>query len=102
LSDDREDMAALLYYVRPHPTEWLKWNGDDGLVHDQFDMEADPQKLIGRDFLLVSRRPDIERITSRFDGVGSIGHVFIPLGGGKARSYTVRYLKGFKGYAPSR
>ena len=31
LADDREDMAALLYYVRPHPLDALKWNGDDNL-----------------------------------------------------------------------
>lgn len=102
LADNREDMAVLLYYVRPRPAEWLKWNGDDGLVHDQFDMEADPGKFVGRDFLLVSHRPDIDRILTRFGDSGAIGHIYIPLGGGKARSYTIRVLKDFKGYDLSR
>lgn len=98
LAEDREEMASLLYYVRPDPQAALKWNGDDGLVHDQFDLTADPSRFIGRDFLLVSRRPDIGRIIERFDRTGPIGHIFIPLGGGKARSYSIRLLQGFKGY----
>jgi 4-amino-4-deoxy-L-arabinose transferase-like glycosyltransferase len=98
LSDDREDMASLLYYVRPHPEDALKWNGDDGLVHDQFDLKTDPREFLGRDFLLVSHRGDIERIVKRFDDTGAIGHLVILLGGGKSRSYSLRLLKGFKGY----
>ena len=30
-------MAALIYYVRPHPFDALKWNGEGG-IHDQFDL----------------------------------------------------------------
>jgi hypothetical protein len=98
LSDDREDMAALLYYMRPRPIDWLKWNGDGG-VHDQFDLTADPSRFIGRDFLLVSHMPEnTARILERFNGAGPIEHVIISLGGGEARTYTVRLLTGFKGY----
>ncbi|HUB97781.1 MAG TPA: glycosyltransferase family 39 protein [Stellaceae bacterium] len=98
LARDRETMATLLYYVRPHPDLALKWNGDDGLPHDQFDLDADPQRFIGKDMLLVSPNPDIERIIARFASAGPIQHIIIPLGGGDARSYWVRFLSGFKGY----
>jgi 4-amino-4-deoxy-L-arabinose transferase-like glycosyltransferase len=98
LSDDREDMAALLYYVRPRPEDWLKWNGEGG-VHDQFDLTAEPARFVGRNFLLVSHMPEnTGRILERFAAAGPIQHVIIPLGGGEARTYTVRLLTGFKGY----
>jgi 4-amino-4-deoxy-L-arabinose transferase-like glycosyltransferase len=98
LAGDRETMAALLYYVRPHPLDALKWNGGDELVHDQFDIDAKPQSYVGRNMLLVSASPDIARIVARFAAVGEAGHITIPLGGGDERSYDVRYLEGFKGY----
>jgi 4-amino-4-deoxy-L-arabinose transferase-like glycosyltransferase len=99
MADDREEMAALLYYVRPHPFDALKWNGDDGKVHDQFDLTADPASYVGADFLLVSAHPaEAARIVQRFASAGPVQHIVIPLGGGAARTYTVRLLHGFKGY----
>ena len=99
LCDEREDMAILTYYVFPHPFVALKWNGESGRVNDQFDLEADPQSFIGKDFVLVSHHPDnIQRIIDRFDSAGPVDHVTIPLGGGDARVYVVRFLQGFKGY----
>jgi 4-amino-4-deoxy-L-arabinose transferase-like glycosyltransferase len=98
LAENREEMAALLYYVRPHPFDALKWNGYDNLVHDQFDLEAKPETYIGDNFLLVSPNPDIGRIVARFAAAGPVEHIVIPLGGGAMRTYLVRYLTGFKGY----
>jgi 4-amino-4-deoxy-L-arabinose transferase-like glycosyltransferase len=98
-SDNREDMAALMYYVHPHPFDALKWNGESDKINDQFDLDADPARYIGRNFLLVSRYPNnIQRILVRFDRIGPLDHVVIPLGGGDSRDYVVRYLEGFKGY----
>jgi 4-amino-4-deoxy-L-arabinose transferase-like glycosyltransferase len=98
LAGDRETMAELLYYVRPHPTDALKWNGADNLPHDGFDLEAHPESYIGRNFLLVSASPDINPIMARFADAGPMGHIVIPLGGGDQRTYIVRPLLGFKGY----
>ena len=99
LSDDREDLADLTYYVTPRPFEALKWNGESGKINDQFDLEADSSRYIGRDFLLVSHHPEnIQRIVDRFGDAGPIDHIVIMLGGGESRAYTVRYLQDFKGY----
>jgi len=99
LAENREDMAELLYYVHPHPFNALKWNGDDNLPHDQFDLEAKPQSYIGKNMLLVSPDYDVSRILRRFaDASGPIMHVIIPLGGGESRDYVIHYLKGFEGY----
>lgn len=101
LSDDREDMAVLMYYVHPHPFDALKWNGDSKQINDQFDLEAHPQADVGRDFVLVSHHPhDIQRILDRFASAGPVQHIIIPIGGGMSRAYVVRYVHDFKGYRP--
>jgi 4-amino-4-deoxy-L-arabinose transferase-like glycosyltransferase len=99
LSDDREDMAVLMYYVRPHPFDALKWNGEGG-IHDEFDLTAQPSRYVGRDFLLVTHTPDnVERIFSRFDKVDRPPNdIIIPLDRETARRYEVYWLHGFKGY----
>jgi len=99
LSDDREDMAVLMFYVHPRPFDALKWNGESHQINDQFDLEADPKADIGRDFVLVTHHPEnIQRILDRFAAAGPVDHVVIPLGGGVARDYAVRFLHDFKGY----
>jgi hypothetical protein len=99
MSDDREDMAALLYYVRPHPFDALKWNGAGG-IHDGFDLTAEPQRDIGRDFLLVTRSPDnVERIFERFASVDPLRQdIVIPIGPKKTRHYWLYWLHDFRGY----
>jgi 4-amino-4-deoxy-L-arabinose transferase-like glycosyltransferase len=97
MADDRELMAALIYYVAPHPLDALKWNGGGG-IHDQFDLTAAPEKYIGADFLLVSYRNNIDDIVSRFTSVGDVDRITIFLGPGLARVYQIQLLHGFKGY----
>ena len=97
MSDDRELMAALVYYISPHPLDLLKWNGQGG-IHDQFDLTADPSKFVGDNFLLVSYRNNIDEITDRFAATGEVDRVTIFLGPGLSRVYQLRLLGGFKGY----
>jgi len=99
MADDRELMAALIYYVHPHPFAALKWNGEGG-IHDQFDLTADPARYIGADLLLVSKSPDnVARILSRFDSVEPMQQeISIRLDRKTARHFQVFWLHGFKGY----
>jgi hypothetical protein len=95
LSDNREVLAALIYYVRPHPFDALKWNPGHG-VHDQFDLTADAKDHVGENFIFVGPRPELGELPSYFAEIGTIGHVTI-LSGGR-REYLMVELKGFKGY----
>jgi 4-amino-4-deoxy-L-arabinose transferase-like glycosyltransferase len=97
MTDDRELMAALEYYVVPHPLDALKWNAMGG-IHDQFDLNADPKRYIGANFLLISYRDSVDAIVKRFQSSGPVEHIIIPLGRGAERLYQVRLLYGFKGY----
>jgi hypothetical protein len=99
MADDREVMAALIYYVAPHPLDALKWNGEGG-VHDEFDLTARPERYVGRDFMLVAKSPDnVQRIFSRFASVDPTEQqIYIPLDRKTARIYKVYWLHGFRGY----
>jgi 4-amino-4-deoxy-L-arabinose transferase-like glycosyltransferase len=105
MADDREVMAALLYYVEPRPRRALKWNGDctpagERLPYDQFDIDADPEKMLGADFMLVAKSPDnVQRILQRFEHVEPIQQeIYIPLDRTTGRRYKIYWLSGFKGY----
>jgi 4-amino-4-deoxy-L-arabinose transferase-like glycosyltransferase len=97
LSDNREVLAAIIYYGLPHPFGALKWNPGSG-VHDQFDITSDAKDHLGESFLLVSPRHELGTIASDFAEVGSVGRITINLGGGTTRDFLVAELRGFKGY----
>jgi len=97
LSDNREILAALIYYVSPHPFDALKWN-PGGALHDQFDLTSDAKNHGGESFIFVGPRSDLGELPQYFAEVGTIGHVTVALGGGTLRSYLVVELKDFKGY----
>jgi 4-amino-4-deoxy-L-arabinose transferase-like glycosyltransferase len=97
VSDSREVLASLIYYVRPHPFDAVIWNPGGG-VRNGFEMTTDMGTLVGRDFLFVAEAPLPASVTSRFAEMLPPTHVTIPLGPGLARSYYVYDARGFKGY----
>jgi len=97
LSDNREVLAALIYYVVPHPFDALKWNPGGG-IHDQFDLSSDAKTHVGENFLYVGPRQGLGELPNYFASVGSVGHITISLGGGTTRDFLVARLNGFKGY----
>jgi hypothetical protein len=97
LSDNREVLAALIYYVVPRPFDALKWNPGDG-IHDQFDISSDAKTHIGENFLYVGPRRALAELPKYFASVGSVGRITINLGGGTTREFLVARLDGFKGY----
>ena len=97
VSDDRETLAALIYYVRPHPFDALKWN-PSGQVHDQFDMTANLGTHPGADILFVGPRREPADLPAHFNETVAVGRIVVNLGGGTTRDYLWVELKGFKGY----
>jgi hypothetical protein len=90
-------LAALIYYVVPHPFDALKWN-PGGAIHDQFDISSDAKTHIGENFLYMGPREGLGELPKYFASVGSVGHITISLGGGTTREFLVAHLNGFKGY----
>lgn len=105
MADDRELLAALMFYVQPHPLNALEWNPGGG-VHDQFELTQQPALDLGADFVLVTQNPaNAGPILARFKETtppetvtvffGRRGAVASPQ---ERRHYAVYYLKGFKGF----
>src|SRR5579859_7584449 len=99
LADQRELMAALIYYMQPHPFELRMWN-PAGHVKNGFEMDDSLAGTPGGDYLWITQRTgrELEEVFNRFEAHVPVAHVVVPLGPGLARDVTVYKLTGFKGY----
>ena len=80
LSDNREVLAALAYYVEPRPADVFKWNPGHA-IHDQFDLGADAGTQVGANFLFVGPRSVLGELPTYFAEVGSVGRIVEGEGG---------------------
>ena len=97
-ADDREMLAALVYYVLPHPFDAVKWKLKSGLAKDQWDLTNDLSKHFGENFLLVAEHRLIGEMQPSFAAIERLRSVVIPVGPGASRSYTLYLARDFKGY----
>lgn len=97
LADSRELMAALIYYMRPHPFGMLMWNPGKG-ASNGFEMSQSLPGRPGGDYLWISDRPDGREVTRFFARHEEIAHIRVPIGRGLARDVRITALYGFKGY----
>jgi hypothetical protein len=96
-ADDRETLAALIYYVRPHPFDAVKWDLLDR-IRDQWDLTNNMKNYLGGNFLLVAKHNLIAEMRPSFAALDPIGTIVIPLGPGAARQYALYLARDFKGY----
>lgn len=97
LGDSRELMAALIYYMRPHPFDMLMWNPGK-TVNNGFEMTQSLPGRPGGDYLWISDRPDDAGVVGYFARSEEIAHIRVPIGRGLAREVRITALYGFKGY----
>jgi 4-amino-4-deoxy-L-arabinose transferase-like glycosyltransferase len=97
LADDRELVAALVYYVRPHPFTAAKWDISDR-IKDQWDLTNPLSKYRGDSFLLVSEHHLAGEMRPSFAALERIGALVVPIGPGAVRHYTLYLARDFKGY----
>jgi len=98
-ADDRETLAALIYYVRPHPFDAVKWKLKSGLPKDQWELTNGLPQHIGGNFLLVSEHELIPEMSPSFATIDRLQPVVIPVGPGASRTYTLYLARDFKGYS---
>jgi len=98
-ADDRETLAALIYYVRPHPFDAVKWKLKSGLAKDQWELENVLPQHRGENFLLVSEHELIPEMRPSFAAIDRLQPVLIPIGPGASRAYTLYLARDFKGYS---
>ncbi|WP_187648224.1 ArnT family glycosyltransferase [Nitrosophilus labii] len=97
LTDDREIMAQLIYYIKPHPFDAGFWNPHRKL-RNHYDLTIDLNGYRGEDFIFVTKRSSIPDVISRFEESKKIGTIKIRLYKDYVRVYHIFYLQGFKGY----
>ncbi len=96
-TDDRETLAALVYYVRPHPFDAVKWQLKSH-AKDQWDLTNGLPKHRGENFLLVAEHQLIGEMRPSFAAIDRLHSITIPLGTGASRAYTLYLARDFKGY----
>jgi 4-amino-4-deoxy-L-arabinose transferase-like glycosyltransferase len=97
LADDRETIAALVYYVRPHPFDAVKWRAVDR-IGDQWDLTDGLAHDRGQSFLLVSAHNLVAEMRPSFAAIDELSPLVIPIGPGAARHYTLYIARDFRGY----
>jgi 4-amino-4-deoxy-L-arabinose transferase-like glycosyltransferase len=98
-ADDRETLAALIYYVRPHPFDAVKWKLKSGPAKDQWELADGLTQHPGGNFLLVSEHNLIPEMRPSFADIEPLGPIVITVGPGISRTYTLYLARGFKGYS---
>ena len=101
-ADDRETLAALIYYVRPHPFDAVKWKLKSGLAKDQWELANGLTDHPSGNFLLVAEHNLVPEMSPSFTRIDRLDPVVIPIGPGASRAYTLYLARGFKGYSRDR
>jgi len=96
LADDRELLAALIYYVRPHPMGAVEWNPIPGIT-DQWRLVNNIGDHQGEDFLAVTVHGLEESMRPEFAELNPLTTIATQSGPGGGTVYTVYIARGFHG-----
>ncbi|WP_456380411.1 glycosyltransferase family 39 protein [Hydrogenimonas sp.] len=97
LSDDRKEMAELLFYTHTSPENAVKWNPAHTL-RDHYELTTDMRNHLGEDFIYVTHRKKVDSVLERFESAEKVTTIEIPLYKDYTMVFDVYYLKHFKGY----
>jgi 4-amino-4-deoxy-L-arabinose transferase-like glycosyltransferase len=96
LADDREILAALIYYVRPHPFGAVEWNPIPGIT-DQWRLVNNIANHQGDDFLAVTVHNLADQMRPDFAELTPLTTIATHSGPGGGGIYTVYIARGFRG-----
>ena len=99
LADDRELLAALVYYVRPHPLDAVEWNPIPGIT-DQWRLGNNIVHHRGQDFLAVTEHRLYDEMRPCFAELSPLTTIATASGPGGGRTYTVYIARDFLGPGP--
>jgi 4-amino-4-deoxy-L-arabinose transferase-like glycosyltransferase len=96
MADDRELLAALIYYVRPHPFDAVEWNVIPGIT-DQWRLENNLKSHRGEDFLAVTEHGLAEYMRPEFDALTPLETIETTTGPGGGQHYILYIARGYRG-----
>jgi len=96
MADDRELLAALIYYVRPHPFDAVEWNVIPGIT-DQWRLENNLKHHRGEDFLAVTEHGLAEHMRPEFDTLTPLATIETTTGPGGGQHYVLYIARFYRG-----
>jgi hypothetical protein len=96
LADDRELLAALIYYVRPHPWNAVEWNVIPGIT-DQWRLTNNIANHKGEDFLAVTVHGLEDEMRKDFAELIPLNTMTTHSGPGGGTVYRLYIARGFRG-----
>jgi hypothetical protein len=96
LADDRELIAALVYYVRPHPFDAVEWNPIPGIT-DHWRLVNNIGDHPGEDFLAVTVHNLVDEMRPDFTELTLLTRITTNSGPNGGMTYTVYIARGFRG-----
>jgi hypothetical protein len=96
MADDRELLAALIYYVEPHPFDAVEWNPLPG-VTDQWLLENNLRDHAGENFLAITENGLVDAMREDFNELTLLTTIDIHSGPAGGRHYVVYIARGYRG-----
>jgi hypothetical protein len=96
MADDRELLAALIYYVRPHPFDAVEWEPVPG-ISDQWRLANSESMHLGEDFLAVTKHGLYQQMQPEFAELTLLGTIAIPTGPGGGKTYALYTARDYRG-----
>jgi hypothetical protein len=101
MADDRELLAALVYYVHPHPLDAVAWDPIPG-ISNQWDLENNLSRHRGESFLAVTIHHLVGQMRPDFAEFTELRTIDTHTGPGGGQSYTLFLAHGYRGDDPAR
>lgn len=96
LTDDREVLAALIYYVHPHPWGATIWSPLPG-IGDQWALTNNLAKHVGQDFLAVTIHGLADYMRPQFAEFTPLSQITITPGPDGSRTYRLYIALDYRG-----
>jgi 4-amino-4-deoxy-L-arabinose transferase-like glycosyltransferase len=96
VSEQRDDVASLLYYLRDTGRVVLAWPSGPVPTH-HFELTRALTASAAEPLLLVSRCPTAPRLAQYYGSVEPLGHIYAPTGPHTGRIYFTFKLSGVRG-----
>jgi hypothetical protein len=96
MADDREILAALIYYVHPHPFDAVAWDPLPG-ISNQWDLENNLSRHRGQSFLAVILHGLANQMRPDFAELTPLKTIDIKSGPGGQQSYELYIARDYRG-----
>jgi 4-amino-4-deoxy-L-arabinose transferase-like glycosyltransferase len=96
MTDDREIVAALIYYVHPHPLDAVIWDPVPGIAN-QWDLENNIARHRGESFLAVTVHGLAAQMRPDFAELIELARINITTGPGGGQTYVLYIARDYRG-----